>query len=46
MGPEAVQVASLSDVFFSWFNGHPEQVIFLLASSIALFVLLKRDRFG
>ncbi len=46
MDKDPVQVASLTDVFFNWVQSSPEQVIFVIATYILGYVLLKKDRIG
>ncbi len=46
MDKDPVQVASLTDVFFNWVQTSPEQVIFVIATYILGYVLLKKDRIG
>lgn len=44
MEKEPVQVASLTEVFLTWVQSNPEQVVFLVATYVVGIVLLKKDR--
>lgn len=46
MTPEPIQVASLSDLFFTWVQTQPQQVIFVVVTYVIAFVLIKKDKLG